>query len=92
MQLGGGCLCGSVVEHLPLAKDLILGSRDGVQHQTPRWEPFSPSCLCLCLSLCVSHEKINKIFKKKKVSSCLLLALKMKEKGHEPRNVAASAR
>ena len=42
---------GSVAEHLP------WGS--GIEFHISLY-------LCLCLSLCVSHEEINKIFKKKK--------------------------
>ena len=46
-----GHLGGSVVEHLPLAQVVILGSWD----QAPRKEPVSPSA-CVSASLCVSHE------------------------------------
>ena len=52
-----GCLGGSVVEHLPLAQDMILESWDRVLHRAPCMEPGSPSaCISLPLSLCVSHE------------------------------------
>ena len=46
---------GSVVEHLPSAQGVTLGSRDRVRRQAPCMEPVSPSA-CLCLSLWVSHE------------------------------------
>ena len=49
-----GHLGGSVVESLPSAQVLILGSWDGFLHQAPHGEPASPICLCLCLSLSVS--------------------------------------
>ena len=49
-------LGGSVVEHLPLAQGVILGSWDRVPYQAPRKEPASPSACVFCLSLCVSHE------------------------------------
>ena len=51
-------LDGLVVECLPLAQGVILGSWDQIPHQAPCMEPgacFS-LCLCLCISLCVSHE------------------------------------
>ena len=54
-----GCLGGSVLEHLPLAQGVILGSRDRVPHQAPCMEPASPSaCVSasLSLSFCISHE------------------------------------
>ena len=38
-------------------------SKDRVPHQAPCMEPASPSAY-VSASLCVSHEKINKIFKK----------------------------
>ena len=38
-----GRLGGSVVEHLPLAQVMILGSWDRVPHWAPRGEPTSPS-------------------------------------------------
>ena len=38
-----GHLGGSVVEHLPLAQVVILGSWDGVPHQAHHREPASPS-------------------------------------------------
>ena len=50
-----GCLCGSEVEHLPLAQGMILGSQDRVLHWAPCMEPASPSA-CVSASLCVSHE------------------------------------
>ena len=39
----GGHLGGSVVEHLPLAQVVILGSWDRVPHQALCREPASPS-------------------------------------------------
>ena len=53
----------------PPAQGLILETQDRVPHQAPCMEPASPSaCVSasLSFSLCVSHESINKIFKKKK--------------------------
>ena len=53
-----GCLCSSVVEHLPSAQGVIPGlvieSRIGL----PVRSLLLPPCLCLSLSLCVclSHE------------------------------------
>ena len=38
-----GHLGGSVVEHLPLAQVVILGSWDQVPHGAPHREPASPS-------------------------------------------------
>ena len=58
-----GHLGGSVIEHLPSAQVVILGSGNQVPHQAPCREPASP-CLCLYFALCVSREKINKSFKK----------------------------
>ena len=46
-------LSGSVVEHLPLAQSVILGSQDRVPHQTPTRKPASPSAY-VSASLCVS--------------------------------------
>ena len=46
------CLGGIVVEHLPLAQVVILGSWDQVPHQAPHREPASP--LPMSLPLCVS--------------------------------------
>ena len=49
-----GSLGGSVVERLPSAQGVILGSWDRVLHQAPCEEPTSPSAMSL--PLCVSHE------------------------------------
>ena len=50
-----GCLGGSVVERLPSAQIMILGSWDQVLHRAPRKEPASPSAyVSVCLSLCRS--------------------------------------
>ena len=38
-----GCLDGSVVQCLPLAQGVILGSRNQVLHRAPYQEPASPS-------------------------------------------------
>ena len=50
-----GHLGGSVVECLPLAQVVILGSWDQVLHWAPLREPASLSA-CVSASLCVSHE------------------------------------
>ena len=50
-----GCLGGSVVEWLPLAQVMILGSRDQVPHQASQREPASSSAY-VSASLCVYHE------------------------------------
>ena len=56
-----------MVEHLPLAQGVILGSQDRVPHRPPLGEPASPSAyVSASASLCISHEKINKIFKSQK--------------------------
>ena len=47
-----GRLGGSVVEHLPLAQVMILGSWDGVLNQAPCGEPAY-----VCASVCVSIYK-----------------------------------
>ena len=60
-----GHLGGSVDERLPLAQVVIPGSWDQVPHGAPCKKPASPSA-CVSASLCVSHEWINKIFKKRK--------------------------
>ena len=52
---GVGYLGGSVVEHLPLAQIMILGSWDRVSHQAPHREPASPSAY-VSTSLCVPQE------------------------------------
>ena len=49
----GGAPGGSVVEHLPSAQVVILGSWDQVPHETPHREPSSPSAY-ISASLCVS--------------------------------------
>ena len=67
-SLGAGHLGGSVVECLPPAQGMVPESQDRVPGLSPTWSSPQGACfslsLCLCLSLCVSHEKINKIFKK----------------------------
>ena len=56
-----------MVEHLPLTQGVILGSQDRVPHRPPLGEPASPSAyVSASASLCISHEKINKIFKSQK--------------------------
>ena len=49
------------------AQGVILETWDPVPCQVPCMEPASPSAF-LFLSLCVSHEWINKIFKKNVIS------------------------
>ena len=48
-----GHLSGSVVEHLPLAQVVILGSEHRVLHWALHTEPASPSAY-VSTSLCVS--------------------------------------
>ena len=50
-----GCLGGSVVEHLPLAQIVILGSWDRVSPWVPCGEPASPSTY-VSISLSMFHE------------------------------------
>ena len=53
-----GLLGGSVIEHLPLAQVVILGSGDHqVLHQDPHREPASPSS---CVSASLSVSLMNK--------------------------------
>ena len=59
-----GHLGGLVVERLPLAQGMILGSWDGVPHQGPYRESASPSAF-VSASLFVFHEQINKILNNK---------------------------
>ena len=62
-----GRLGGSVVWCLLSAQAVVLETRDRVPHQAPRMEPVSPSaCVSASLSVCVSHQSINKISKKEK--------------------------
>ena len=50
-----GCLDGSVIERLPSAQVVILGSWDRVPHRAPCMEPALPSaCVSASLSLCLS--------------------------------------
>ena len=60
-----GRMGGSAAEHLPLAQGVILGSRIKSRIGLPAWSLLLPLPVSLPLSLCVSHERINKIFKKK---------------------------
>ena len=53
-----------MVERLPSAQGVIPRSWDRVPCRAPCREPASPSA-CVSASLCVSHEQINKILKKK---------------------------
>ena len=46
-----GCLGGSVVKRLPLARVMILGSWDEVLH----WAPPLGVCFSVCLGLCLSQ-------------------------------------
>ena len=59
-----GHLGGSGVECLPLVQVVVPGSWDRVLLWAPCREPASPSAYVSAF-LCVSHEQINKIFKKK---------------------------
>ena len=52
-----GHLGDSVVEHLPLAQVMILGSWDRVPHLAPQEEPASPSA---CVSASLSVSLMNK--------------------------------
>ena len=52
-----GCLGGSVVEGLPLAQGVILGSWDQDPHKAPRRGPASPSAY---VSTSVSASLKNK--------------------------------
>ena len=55
----------SVVEHLPLAQCVILGSWDWVPHWVPLGEPASPSaCVSASLSLSLMNKKILFFFKR----------------------------
>ena len=59
-----GHLGDSVVECLPSAQGVVLGSQDRVPHQAPYEKPASPSA-CVSASLSVSLiKKINKFLKK----------------------------
>ena len=62
-----GYLGGSAVEHLPSVQVMIPRSQEGVPHRVPCRQPASPSA-SVSASLCVSHESINKIFKKRPIS------------------------
>ena len=53
----GLLVAGSVVEYLPLAQVVILGSWDQVQHCAPRREPASPST---CVSASPSVSLVSK--------------------------------
>ena len=46
-----GCLGGSVVERLPSAQVMILGSWDQVPHQAPYWDPASSTYASASVSL-----------------------------------------
>ena len=54
-MLPEGCLGGSAFERLPSARGMILGPGMQSPIGLPAEEPSSPS-VCLCLSLCVTHE------------------------------------
>ena len=51
-----GHLGGSLVEHLPSAQVVILGSWDQVSHQVAQREPASPSAYVSASLSVVSHE------------------------------------
>ena len=61
-----------MVEHLSLAQVVILRSWEQVWHQASRREPASPF-VYVSVSLSVSREQINKIFKKEYILSCHFL-------------------
>ena len=52
-----GCLGGSVVEHLPSALGVILGSQNRVPHQALYMEPATPSAY---VSASLSVSLMNK--------------------------------
>ena len=54
-MLKQGHLVGSAVEHLPWAQVMILGLETESRIGLPVGR-LLPPLLCLCLSLCVSHE------------------------------------
>ena len=54
-----------MVEHLPSAQGVFLGSQDRFPHRHPIGEPLS-LYVSASASLCISNEKINKIFKSQK--------------------------
>ena len=60
-QLWQGHLGGSVVECLPLAQVVILGSWDWVPHRAPHREPALPMSLPLSLSLSWINKTLKKI-------------------------------
>ena len=53
-SLNVGHLDGSLVQHLPSAQVIILGSWDRVLLRAPRREPASPLPVSLPLSVCLS--------------------------------------
>ena len=62
-----------MVEHLPLAQAVTLGSWDPGPHRAPHGEPASPSA-CVSASLSVSlMNKLKKYIKKKYLITCPLL-------------------
>ena len=69
-----GSLGGAAVWRLPLAQGVILEARDRIPRRAPCMGPASPSaCVSASLSLCVSHEKINKnLFLKIKIEQFIL--------------------
>ena len=52
---------GSVVERLPLAQVMIIGSQDRVPRRAPYMEPASPSACALPPSLPLCLSQIKKI-------------------------------
>ena len=54
-----GSLGGSAVQRLPLARDMILESRDRVSHWALNMEPASPSA-CVSASLSIYISIMNK--------------------------------
>ena len=56
-NINSGAPGGSVVEHLPSAQGVNLGSQDQVPHRHPFGEPVSPSAyVSASAPLCISHE------------------------------------
>ena len=53
----GGHLGGSVVERLPLAQDMILGSGIESHIRLRAWSLLLPlpASVCVCVCVCVSH-------------------------------------
>ena len=91
----GGRLGGSVVEHLPSARGVILGSWNRVPHRAPCREPASPLA-CVSASVCVSlmnkwikslkKDREAGIRKSHKVSVEIFKKQRRKEEKHRERH------